>query len=83
MQVVVKGFMGTSEEAIKYIERGYYIGLTGYLCKVSGLDPKDVQVDCEVKYHNHQSGLLNFYRCGSQKYFVPMDEHRGLWLAGC
>lgn len=35
MHVIVKGFMGTSEEAIKYIERGYYIGLTGYLCKVS------------------------------------------------
>lgn len=27
--------MGSSEEAIKYIDRGYYIGLTGYLCKVS------------------------------------------------
>lgn len=35
MQVIVKGFMGTAEEAIKYIDRGYYIGLTGYLCKVS------------------------------------------------
>lgn len=32
-QVIVRGFMGTTEEALKYIERGYYIGLTGYLCK--------------------------------------------------
>lgn len=35
MNVIVKGFMGTAEEALKYIDRGYYIGLTGYLCKVS------------------------------------------------
>lgn len=35
IHVIIKGFMGTAEEALKYIERGYYIGLTGYLCKVS------------------------------------------------
>lgn len=29
--------MGTTEEAIKYLERGYYLGFTGYLCKVSKL----------------------------------------------
>ena len=26
--------MGTTDEAIKYLERGYYLGYTGYLCKV-------------------------------------------------
>lgn len=26
--------MGTTDEAIKYLEHGYYLGFTGYLCKV-------------------------------------------------
>lgn len=26
--------MGTTDEAIKYLDRGYYLGFTGYLCKV-------------------------------------------------
>lgn len=34
-QIVIRSFMGTTEEAIKYLERGYYLGFTGYLCKVS------------------------------------------------
>lgn len=32
-QIVIRSFMGTTEEAIKYLERGYYLGFTGYLCK--------------------------------------------------
>ncbi|KAH8243415.1 hypothetical protein KR032_007270 [Drosophila birchii] len=31
--VIVRGFMGTAEEALKYLERRFYISLTGYLCK--------------------------------------------------
>ena len=27
--------MGTAEEAIKYLDRRFYISLTGYLCKVN------------------------------------------------
>lgn len=27
--------MGTAEEGALYLERGYYLGFTGYLCKVS------------------------------------------------
>lgn len=30
--------MGTAEEAIKYLDRRFYISLTGYLCKVSCID---------------------------------------------
>lgn len=26
--------MGTTDEAMKYLDRGYYLGFTGYLCKV-------------------------------------------------
>jgi hypothetical protein len=29
--------MGTTEEALKYLELGYYLGLTGYLCKVNSM----------------------------------------------
>lgn len=36
-QVVIRSFMGTTEEALTYLERGYYIGFTGYLCKVCTL----------------------------------------------
>ncbi|CAD7084305.1 unnamed protein product [Hermetia illucens] len=31
--VVIRGFMGTTEEALKYLDMGYHISLTGYLCK--------------------------------------------------
>lgn len=34
-QIVIRGFMGTTEEAMTYLERGYYLGFTGYLCKVN------------------------------------------------
>lgn len=34
-QIVIRGFIGTVEEALKYIDLGYYITLNGYLCKVS------------------------------------------------
>lgn len=34
-QIVIRGFMGTTEEAITYLDRGYYLGFTGYLCKVN------------------------------------------------
>lgn len=33
-QIIIRGFMGTTEEAIKYLDNGYYLGFTGYLCKV-------------------------------------------------
>lgn len=33
-QIVIRGFMGTTEEAMTYLDRGYYLGFTGYLCKV-------------------------------------------------
>lgn len=32
---VVRSFMGTTEEALKYLDNGFYLSLTGYLCKVS------------------------------------------------
>ena len=31
--IVVHCFTGTKEEAIEYIQRGYYIGFTGAICK--------------------------------------------------
>lgn len=34
-EVIIRGFMGTTEEAVKYLDRRFYISLTGYLCKVS------------------------------------------------
>lgn len=34
-QIVIRGFMGTTEEAMAYLDRGYYLGFTGYLCKVN------------------------------------------------
>lgn len=34
---VIRGFIGTVEEALKYIDLGYYITLNGYLCKVTSL----------------------------------------------
>lgn len=33
-QVIIRGFMGTNEEALVYLSKGYYLGFTGYLCKV-------------------------------------------------
>lgn len=33
--VVVRSFVGTVEEAQAYLAQDYYIGLTGFLCKVS------------------------------------------------
>lgn len=35
--IIVRGFMGTTDEALKYLERDYYISLTGYLCKVGSV----------------------------------------------
>lgn len=32
-QVIIRGFMGTTEEAVKYLDRRFYLSLTGYLCK--------------------------------------------------
>lgn len=32
--VIIRGFIGSNDEAIKYLEQGFYLGLTGYLCKV-------------------------------------------------
>lgn len=32
-QIIIRGFMGTTEEALKYLQRDYYLSLTGYLCK--------------------------------------------------
>ena len=31
---VIRGFSGTITEATTYLERGYYLALTGFLCKV-------------------------------------------------
>lgn len=31
--VVIHSFTGTVEQGTKYLEKGYYIGITGYLCK--------------------------------------------------
>ncbi|XP_002044238.2 3'-5' ssDNA/RNA exonuclease TatD [Drosophila sechellia] len=31
--VIIRGFLGTAEEALKYLDRRFYISLTGYLCK--------------------------------------------------
>lgn len=36
--MIIRSFMGTAEEAIKYLDRRFYISLTGYLCKVSCID---------------------------------------------
>lgn len=32
---IIRSFMGTIEEANIYLENGFYVALTGYLCKVS------------------------------------------------
>ncbi|KAL0868921.1 hypothetical protein ABMA27_007251 [Loxostege sticticalis] len=31
--VVIHSFTGSVEQGLKYIERGYYLGITGYICK--------------------------------------------------
>ncbi|XP_077284671.1 3'-5' ssDNA/RNA exonuclease TatD [Arctopsyche grandis] len=31
--VIIHSFSGTADEGIKYLDAGFYIGLTGYLCK--------------------------------------------------
>ncbi|XP_037942420.1 3'-5' ssDNA/RNA exonuclease TatD [Teleopsis dalmanni] len=31
--IIIRGFMGTCDEAIQYLNRRFYISLTGYLCK--------------------------------------------------
>lgn len=31
--VIIRSFMGTEEEAVQYLNRRFYISLTGYLCK--------------------------------------------------
>ena len=33
--IIIRGFMGTADEAAKYLDRRFYISLTGYLCKAS------------------------------------------------
>lgn len=37
---IIRSFMGTIEEANLYLENGFYIALTGYLCKVKFNDIK-------------------------------------------
>lgn len=32
---IVRSFMGTTEEALMYLRAGFYLSLTGFLCKVS------------------------------------------------
>ncbi|XP_055322728.1 3'-5' ssDNA/RNA exonuclease TatD [Sitodiplosis mosellana] len=32
-QIVIRGFMGSTEDALVYLSRDYYLGFTGYLCK--------------------------------------------------
>lgn len=32
---IIRSFMGTIEEANVYLESGFYLALTGFLCKVS------------------------------------------------
>lgn len=31
--VVIHSFTGSVEQGLKYIEKGYYLGITGYICK--------------------------------------------------
>jgi TatD DNase family protein len=33
LPIVVRSFMGTTEEAQRYLDKGYYLALTGFLCK--------------------------------------------------
>ncbi|XP_022911823.1 3'-5' ssDNA/RNA exonuclease TatD [Onthophagus taurus] len=70
--VLVHCFTGTVEQALNYLDRGYYIGLTGYLCKdksdtgvrkllVDGLIPLDrllVETDSPFMYPNTRASKL-------------------------
>ena len=44
-QIVIRGFMGTTEEASRYLDRGYYLGFTGYLCKVRFMNTPRIQLN--------------------------------------
>ncbi|CAD5226549.1 unnamed protein product [Bursaphelenchus okinawaensis] len=46
--IVIHCFTGTAEQAIKYIEKGYYIGLTGYLWK----DRSENGIRCALRSGN-------------------------------
>lgn len=71
-QIIIRGFMGTTEEALKYLDRGYYLSLTGYLCKdksdtgvrkllEEGILPLDkllVETDSPFMYPNTRASKL-------------------------
>lgn len=42
--------MGTTEEALVYLSRGYYLGFTGYLCKVWQLNMYKVKVSMSLEF---------------------------------
>lgn len=57
--VIIRSFMGTAEEAIKYLDRRFYISLTGYLCKVSCIDYLKAYVIPEENIDN-ENGKISF-----------------------
>lgn len=70
--VLIHCFTGTTEQAMNYLDRGYYLGLTGYLCKdksdtgvrkllVDNLIPLDrllVETDAPFMYPNTRASKL-------------------------
>ncbi|XP_036323561.1 3'-5' ssDNA/RNA exonuclease TatD-like [Rhagoletis pomonella] len=70
--IIVRGFMGTADEAVKYLNRRFYISLTGYLCKdksdsgvrkllENGILPIDrllVETDSPFMYPNTRASKL-------------------------
>jgi TatD DNase family protein len=70
--VLIHCFTGTAEQALTYLSRGFYIGLTGYLCKdksdvgvrkllVDGSIPLDrlvVETDAPFMYPNTRASKL-------------------------
>jgi len=70
--VLIHCFTGTCEQAVRYLEKGFYIGLTGYLCKdksdsgvrkllVDNVIPLDrllVETDAPFMYPNTRASKL-------------------------
>lgn len=73
--VVIRGFMGTTEEALKYLDMGYHISLTGYLCKVSsscvtklfGVSPMQL---CLYRQDKSDTGVRKLLEDGT----LPLDK---------
>lgn len=64
--------MGTAEEAIKYLDRRFYISLTGYLCKVSCIAYLKVY-SIPKEYIGNENGKKYYFKNWCDSRTMPLN----------